>query len=511
MAPKHRKGHSPDSTSSRPSDANGRTPKPFTLEHFRLYAEQLVLDNDEPWELEDFQAEIVSDIFAGFKEVWILLPEGNAKTTLMSGLALYGLDYTLDPWIPIGAAAQEQARILHEQAAGFVRRSGLEGNRFKVYDGYLRIVSVVNGGVGIKVYSADKATGDGVIPAPYCFVDEGHRARDLGLYRTWKGKLRKRGAQIIMASTAGEPETDFEKTRDHIREKATKRSRATSYLRAEGQNVVMHEFKVESTEKANDLELVKAANPLSTVSIPDLREKLESPTLDRGQDWIRMTCNIPSRRSESAITDREWDEADVGLSEWDAIAGESVDVGLDVAWKWDTTALASLHKGAEYRLLGPARILVPPRDGSTLHPDEIKSSFLELAEANPILTVIMDTSKAEDLHAWLEDELGVEVIEWGTSNRFAVQDYNNVMDGLRNGTLKHTGDAGLRAHAMNAVARRLPGGDYRFDRPNASRGSATQQDRRVIDALTAAGMVTSLSAREEPQESVYETRGLMTA
>jgi hypothetical protein len=84
----------------------------------------------------------------------------------MSGLALYGLDYTLDPWIPVGASAQEQARILDDQAAGFVRRSGLEGKRFKVYDGYLRIVSVTNGGVGIKVYSADKTSGDGVVPAP---------------------------------------------------------------------------------------------------------------------------------------------------------------------------------------------------------------------------------------------------------------------------------------------------------------------------------------------------------
>jgi hypothetical protein len=59
---------------------------------------------------------------------------------------------------------------------------------------------------------------------------------------------------------------------------------------------------------------------------------------------------------------------------------------------------------------------------------------------------------------------------------------------------------------MNAIARRLPGGDYRFDRPTASRSSPRMQDRRVIDALTAAGMVVSNAMREPPKKSVYEER-----
>jgi hypothetical protein len=59
---------------------------------------------------------------------------------------------------------------------------------------------------------------------------------------------------------------------------------------------------------------------------------------------------------------------------------------------------------------------------------------------------------------------------------------------------------------MNAVARRLPGGDYRFDRPSTVRMNARAQDRRVIDALTAAGMVVEHSNLEPPKRSVYEDR-----
>jgi hypothetical protein len=45
----------------------------------------------------------------------------------------------------------------------------------------------------------------------------------------------------------------------------------------------------------------------------------------------------------------------------------------------------------------------------------------------------------------------------------------------------------LTRHAMNAIGRRLPRGDTRFDRPTSSRGTPSKQDTRVIDALTAAG------------------------
>src|SRR5262249_49493993 len=120
-------------------------------------------------------------------------------------------------------------------------------------------------------------------------------------------------------------------------------------------------------------------------------------------------------------------------------------------------------------------------------------------------------SRAEDTASWIEDELGVTVIDRGQGNADAVADFDAFMEGLRNGTLRHNGDPKLRAHVMNAVARRLPGGDYRFDRPAQSRGSVPTQDRRVIDALTAAAMVVQFSTRPAAQPSVYEDSDLATA
>ena len=53
-------------------------------------------------------------------------------------------------------------------------------------------------------------------------------------------------------------------------------------------------------------------------------------------------------------------------------------------------------------------------------------------------------------------------------------------------------------HVLNAVARVLPRGDARFDRPSQTRISA-DQDRRVIDALSAASMVHAQAAEPAPE------------
>jgi hypothetical protein len=130
-----------------------------------------------------------------------------------------------------------------------------------------------------------------------------------------------------------------------------------------------------------------------------------------------------------------------------------------------------------------------------------------LNETYRVDTIVMDMHRADDIAAWIEDTMGVEVIDHAHGQtRTHVNDFSAFMEGLRNGTLRHTGDWSLRAHVLNAIARRLPGGDYRFDRPSQVRGNARAQDRRVIDALTAAAMVVEYSNGAPKAVSVYENR-----
>lgn len=475
-------------------------PEPFTLEHFERYAHLLVFDDGSRRGLEPWQLGLVKDLFAGFKRNLWIIPEGNGKSTLVGMIALYGADYTEEPWIPVGASSAKQAKIIYQQAAGFVRRTPGMLDRFECLDGIKLIRSLRNPGPGIEIYPHDPNTGDGVIPAPWALVDEMHRHPDMRLWDLWAGKLRKRDAQIIGISTAGEPETGFENLREQVRQRAKKRERDGAYLRAEAPGEVLHEWMVPRDEDCIDPEAVKAANPLSTIKVANIAADLALVT-DLGW-WKRVKCNRPTRSSETAISDKEWDEAEITQQ---IPAGASVDVGLDVAFKWDTTAAVPLWRDGENRILGEARILTPPRDNSSMHPDEIKNMLLELQGDYRIETVVMDMHNAEDIAAWIEDSMGITVIDHDhRRQKTHVEDYLAFTDGLRNATLKHTGDPGLKAHVLNAIARRLPGGDYRFDRPSQVRGNARAQDKRVIDALTAAAMAVQHSTREAPKRSMYE-------
>ena len=107
---------------------------PFTLPHFRKWAHSLKLDNGEPWVLEQFQESFIADLFAGRRENWLVVPEENAKTTLISGLALYHCKYRDYASVPIAASSREQVMILFAQAEGFVTRSGL-GKTFECLGG----------------------------------------------------------------------------------------------------------------------------------------------------------------------------------------------------------------------------------------------------------------------------------------------------------------------------------------------------------------------------------------
>src|SRR4029077_3918634 len=168
---------------------------PFSVEHFRDWTSKLELDNGEPWVLEDFQARFVADLFSGVPECWLLVPEGNGKTTLAAGLALYHAQYRKTAWISVAAAASDQALILYRQAEGLVQRSDSIGRYFRCLEGSRRI-NCEGTYSRIQVLSAEDRTGDGVIPT-LCIVDELHRHRDLRLYRTWRGKLAKRKGQIV--------------------------------------------------------------------------------------------------------------------------------------------------------------------------------------------------------------------------------------------------------------------------------------------------------------------------
>jgi hypothetical protein len=517
---------------------------PFTVEHFRVWGSRLVYDDGGQRDPEDWQLDFGREVFRGIsapylrsdwavREAWLLVPEGNGKTTFVSLLCLYCAEWSIRPWIPVGASTRPQAKTLYTQAKGFVQDTPGLSRGFECMDGYLSILPLDyrtgerRPGRGIEITPWDPSSNDGVIPWPIFVCDELHRHPDMSLWRLWKGKARKRRAVGVGISTAGAPGEEFEESRDKVRQGCRRIRKQHGGTLYRGSYMAMWEYRLADPEKANDPVAVAAVNPLSLVTAEVMAEELESPTLDFGE-FKRLKCNIPSRSSWAAITDEEWAAArlDVSAAEQaEMMEGQRCDAGLDLGWKIDTTALVAELTLPEFKLLDEAQVAVPPRDSTSLHPDRVKELLYWRMERNPIDTLVMDMTDGEDVAAWAADELGIDVVDRPKGNDLAVVDYKHFMRDLRAHEpqwkiveVKVPGAKYprkvrqrllplrivrscplLTRHSMNAVARRLPRGDIRFDRPTSSRGSVRKQDTRVIDALDAAGMVNTHTNRPPEQ------------
>lgn len=455
-----------------------------------------MLDNSSTWEPEDFQLDVARDLLSGIAETWLVVPEGNGKTTLMGGVALYHADYTPEASVVLGASSRDQCEWLHGQAAGFVRRTPGLTKRFRVFDGYRRIKALRSGGK-IQVFAADERTGDGVI-FTLALLDELHRHRDLRLYRTWRGKARKRGGQLVAISTAGEPDSEFEEIRSRVKSEAPDIHRDGAYTRAASEGMVLHDHSVPADGDVEDMEHVKAANPLSTITAKTLAEDFASPTMSMPH-WRRMKCNQAVRGIERAIDEAEWEGA--GVDE-EIPPGKPIWVGLDIGWKWDTTAWVPLWwRDREYRLFGKPTILTPPQDGTSLEPKLVKQAFRDINERNPVEVVVMDESRAEDIAGWLKEEFpNLKVVPYGQGNPMKATAAERFLEGLREGHIKQPRDREFTRQVLNAISKTLPDGRIRFDRTSTSR-SKSQQERRVWDALDAASMVHATAVGEMSAEA----------
>lgn len=486
--------------------------KPFTVPHFREWAKGLTLDNGEPWIVEKYFEAFLEDVFAGFKICWLVVPEENAKTTSVAGLALYVAEFRDRAYIPVAASSRDQAEWMYRQGENFVIASDIEDKTrstaarsdtphlFRCLEGYRRIRHDANRS-RIQVFSSDDRSGDGIIPGGLCLIDELHRHENLGLYRTWSGKLRKRGAQLLVTSTAGEVGGEFEEARSLMHTTAT-RSEQVGPCCVRSEKVVdgaklqvIHDWSIPPKADPDDLELVLAANPFSGVTMQSLVEKHAIST--NMLHWTRLTCNRAARAEDAAIAESEWLQQ---RTDKQIPVGEPIWAGLDVAWKLDTTALVPLWvPKPDYRLLGDPWILEPPRDGTSLDSHKIEAALQECHDRNPIAVLVMDTSKAEQLAQWAEQQFDCLVVDRQQTNPLAVMDYDKFMEALRKRWLWHRGHPVMTQHVMNAKARLLPGGDSRFDRPVESRrGNQSQQRRRVIDALTAACLAHTAAAEGPP-------------
>ncbi len=488
--------------------------RPFTLPHFRAWTRDLILDTGSSWRLEDFQEWFIADLFTGVPEAWLVVPEGNAKTTTLAGVALYHAEFRPFAAVPVAAASREQAEILYRQAEGFVLRSEMlhapvhsliqaakgkrktDVPRFLCLEGYRRINH--HGGGRIQVFAADDRTGDGIIPT-LGIIDEPHRLRDLALYRTWAGKIAKRGGQIATISTSGEPGSDFEETRERIRVAATEVRHEGSFSRYATPRIVLHEWTVPEGADVEDMPTVKAANPLRSITAEMLGEKFTSPTMTR-HHWLRFVCNRPTRDSDTWLgEDGEaiWDDA---KDPYQLVAGEQTWVGIDIGLKHDSTAVVAVQRRPDGRLHATCRLWLPTRD-EPVDMTDVMQHIRELAALYRIQTIGYDPRFFDISAKYLTDE-GIDMVEQPQTLERMTPAIGSLYELIRGGGITHDGDDAFGAQILAAVPRFNDRG-FTLAKGKTNRGR--------IDAAVALALAVDRVQREPaPEVSVYAgDRGML--
>lgn len=470
--------------------------EPPELRDFADFCALLTLDSGDPFTLEPFQRRMLADYFAGTRETLILLPKKNGKTTLLAALALYHLVFTPDAACFVAAASQKQATVLYRQATGFIRRSPALQERVAPKPGTWEIRSLRDAG-SMVVLASDADTADGVIPT-LALVDELHRHKTPDLYGVLRDGLGPRQGQMITISTAGEDEeTPLGKLRAGALALANVQHDG-AYTHAWSADFAMHEYALAPDQDRTDMRVVKLANPASWQTEEELRKRHDSPSTTPWQ-WARFACGVWMFGEDSAISPTDW--ANCADSELVIPDHADVRLGIDLGWKWDTTAIVPLHDPGDSLPLqvGEPVIITPPRDGTALPVEEILRPLREMLARWRVIDVVFDpNADGEQFAQLLEREHGLTVTPHSQHTSPMAIAASRLLEAIRDRRIVHPDHPELNRHILAASPYKLPGGDYKLVKQKRS--------KRPIDAAIALAMVHStavaLRSQEPPQPFV---------
>jgi phage terminase large subunit-like protein len=375
--------------------------------------------------------------FEGAIETVIIVPKKNGKTTLLGALALYHLETVLDAECVIGASSRDQATILFNQAAGLIRRAGLE-ETFDVKAGYREIRY---GSGRIRVLAADANTADGVIPT-LALVDELHRHPSAELYGVFRDGLGPRGGQMVTISTAG---AKMASPLGVIREKAHNmpgftRKDAYNYVQSPDGSFVFHEWCLDVGDDPDDMAVVETVNPAPWHTAATLRRRHDSPTTTPGQ-WLRFACGIWTEGEDPWIEPADWDKlaVDIGGVE----DGDEVVLAVRAAAGMGIGIAALKPDGA---VAVRAEILAPP-SGSRIPLEVVERTLHQLCTRYMVREIAYDPEQFMR-SAELLTERGLPMIEIPQRPMRLAQATATMWRLVSAGLLRHDGSRDLRAQVM---------------------------------------------------------------
>jgi phage terminase large subunit-like protein len=442
------------------------------LDEFGLFASELQIEDGSAFALQAYQRRDLVPYFDGCRELVILLPKKNGKSTLIAALALYHLLTVPNAECIIVAASREQADIVLRQARMFVRQSPSLSKELEIQQRTIR----VRGEEGrIRILASDADTLDGALPT-LAIVDELHRHKSADAYGVLRNGLGPRNGQIITISTAGSrSDSPLGQIRAQAHQLPTfARDGMRNTARSADGRFSFVEYGLGPDDDADDLETVKQANPAPWQSLEALAElKASTETRHVPWEWLRFFCGVWTEGEEPWIEPGVWD----GLAQPFELE-DKVFVGVDRGSRDEEPAIVLAAKRGDEIYV---KATVFP-DGTDF--EDLEDAIRDLAPR--IITASYDPNQFNAVAERLRKE-GYQMREFPLTAERLSKASITLWDLIEKGRLHHDGDPALRSHVLGGIVK------------EDGRGWRIQRDPRSRQAVS--GLMALLMACQQAAEA----------
>jgi phage terminase large subunit-like protein len=425
----------------------------------------------QPFVLEPFQEQIVDYVFEADEDgnrkrrlVVVGMPRKAAKSMLASGIALsLLLDDTHDPspFVVSAAADRNQAALVFNEARRMVLSNADLAAEIEVYRNEL--VCPRNGG-RYKVISADAGSAQGLNCSAVIY-DEFHVAKRPDLFEALTlGSASRNSPLALVISTAG---YDLESPFGKLYQQGCRldgRIENGQVMSGEEVDPTMGMLwwgpSLQDQQAADfdhrDPEVWRKYYPMADVMPGFETDYAQSLKISHESAFIRYKLNGWTSSSESFLPAGQWEKLynpDRRLEE-----GEEVVLGFDGAWRGDSTALVAVSlEDFHVEVLG---LWEAPDDPAWRTPaDEVEQCVLDACERFIVREMAADPWRFEQSLLRLQEEHGVNVIEFSTNVRSRMVPATSLFFQLcMDEEISHDGHPGLARHLANAVLKETPAG-----------------------------------------------------
>ncbi len=470
----------------------------------------------QPLTVEEFQRDFLDEAFEidphtglrVYREVLLGIPRKNGKTSLAAGLGLYllGWDDEDGPEVYAAAAARQQGYIVFGQAREMVGRSPILADVLRVRRYYIECPE--NGGI-FRVLSSDAPLQHGLNPSGNV-IDELHAHKNADLYvALTTGSGAREQPLTVTITTAGWDEGSI-LGQIHSRAMALptmeQRSPYLSIARDRENGFLMYWYGAPMEADIDDPAVWKGTNPASWITAEYLRKQRHSPSL-REDDFRRYHLNQWTTTSVSVFPAGAWARCvdPVGLDR-----RLPVFVGVDVAWKNDSTAIVIAQRQRD-RVVVRARIWSNPYPPThTLRAmwqtpmGEVLAELRAIRKAFPVPAGAVDGETMPGPmflydpayfggEAFMLEGDGLHMSKVDQSDARMIPASETLYRLVVEGRLAHDGDPVLASHIANVTSvTRIRG--WRISKPKGS--------SRKIDAAIACAMAVHEAMKPPPERGV---------